>query len=116
MSQGKDNRAVLVAALCVFGLIVPAIAIIGWIDVVDFDPCETIFRKAGGPCLSSGGAGLAAGSAIVFIGLGIAYGALKNGPRQFGSGPETFLFAWFGGWMAVIGAAMIYAGLTLWLS
>ena len=114
MKPKTDNRVVLLCALCAFGLIVPGIAIISWIDVLDFDPCESVFRKAGAPCLSSGGTGIAVGTFIVFIGLAVIHGALKNGRKQYGDGPETLLFAWFGSWMAIAGAAVVYGGYSLW--
>jgi hypothetical protein len=88
----------------------PVLAAMAWHQALDFDPCDNIFSRAGGTrCLTSPVGGAVAGGLAMFIGGGIAQGALRNGRRVFGNWRDPALMAWIGLCMAATGAAMLYA-------
>jgi uncharacterized membrane protein YfcA len=95
--------------LLVFACILPVLAVMAWHQALAFDPCDNIFKRPGNGCLTSPVGGFVAGGFAMFIGGGIAQGALRNGRRALGNWRDAALMAWVGLCIAATGAAMLYA-------
>lgn len=116
MSGREIPRGAVTPVLATFALMFTTLAVLTWIEALDFDPCENLFRKAGSPCLEPGWGGVLVGGFFVFLGLSIAWGGLRNGRREYGRWLEPLLFAWFGLGMSAVGAAAAFAQWSVGLS
>lgn len=96
----------------VFGTALPILGIASWDQALDFDPCVNIFSKPG-QCITSGLSFAGGGALLIILGVTFVGSAASSMRATKVSLRATLATAWLGLWMVVIGAAMIFAGLSL---
>ncbi|MEZ5681727.1 MAG: hypothetical protein R3E14_10615 [Erythrobacter sp.] len=108
----SESNAGLIVFLAVFGTALPVLGFAGWDQALRFDPCANIFMKAG-KCIGSGASLSGGGLFLIALGLVLAGSAGKNALKSGKASLGVLAVGWLGVWMAVIGGAMAYAGLSM---
>ncbi len=112
MSKDTESQTALAVFLMVFGAALPLLGIASWDQALDFDPCANIFAKPG-QCITSGLSFAGGGAFLIIMGVTLVGSATsRKRTEKVGLG-AVLAIVWLGLWMVVIGAAMIFAGLSL---
>ena len=108
----RDPDGAAEIGLWAFALIMPVLAIITVLDVMAFDPENTILdvRRVG---LPSGSIVLGVGAAIAAFGAYLLVRTLQIGAARLPGKSHVLLLAWFAFWLAVEGGSVAWAGLQL---
>ena len=108
--DGETNPAVALLCLGAFAYMLTMLAAVAWLDALDFDPCDSVFKHASVDCLENGMVGSLVGGGAIALGIAIIWGAMRNGRKVYGSWAHAALMVWIGTCFAVTGAAAVYIG------
>lgn len=110
--QDKETETGLIAFLGVFGLAFPILAYAAWDQALHFDPCANIFVKPG-QCVGSGVSFAGGGAVLVLLGMALAGSAGRDALGKGKASLGALAVGLLGVTMAVVGSAMVYAGMSL---
>lgn len=112
MTRHVPPESTPLAFFMAFGLALPVVAFMAWTQALAFDPCASIFARPG-RCLTSGLGFAGGGAALIAVGSTLVLSAVPAVRAGRASVRTAAAVGWLGLWLAVIGASMVFAGLSV---